>query len=132
MDRSETLVREMFANLFSAPQDYFNPDSKFYVWGPGHPPAVGPEAMKKVFEEIVAAVTDINFEFHEFASAGNIVFSRRTDSFKAGDYRVAAGVIGYGEIGADGKFVKWIDYFDVAPFSKLGLAPNEPGGITRL
>jgi limonene-1,2-epoxide hydrolase len=43
-----------------------------------------------------------------------------------------AGVVGYGVIGDDGKFVTWIDYFDVMPFAKFKLAPSEPGGITKL
>jgi len=132
MDRNEKLVRDMFANLFTAAHDYFNADSKFYIWGPGHLPAVGPEAMKKGFEEVIAPLTDINFEFHEFASNGNVVFSRRTDSFHVDGHRLEAGVVGYGVIGDDGKFITWVDYFDVMPFAHFRLAPSEPGGITKL
>jgi limonene-1,2-epoxide hydrolase len=132
MDRNEKLVRDMFANLFTAASDYFNETSEFYIWGPGHPPAVGTEAMKKGFQAVIAPLSDINFEFHEFASIGDIVFSRRTDSFTVAGHRVEVGVVGYGVIGSDRKFSKWVDFFDLMPFDQFHLSPNVAGGVRKL
>jgi limonene-1,2-epoxide hydrolase len=132
MQDKEQLVRDMFANLFSAPEKYFGPESKFYIWGPGHPPAVGPEAMKAGMAAIIAPLSDISFEFGTFATTGNKVFSERTDSFTVAGHRVTVPVVGVGEIGPDNRFIAWIDYFDVMPFAKFNLSPKEAGGVRKL
>lgn len=128
----EKLVRDMFANLFNAPEKYFGPQSTFSVWGPGHAPAVGPEAMKNAMADIIAPLKDINFEFGPFGFAGNKVYSERTDSFTVDGHRVTLPVIGVGEIGSDGRFLSWIDYFDLMPFAKFKLCPAEAGGVRKL
>lgn len=132
MDDKEKLCRDAFTNLFDAPQDYFADDAKFYIWGPGHPPAVGPEGMKAGMAAVIAPLSDITFEWISFASQGNKVFSERTDSFTIDGHRVTVGVAGVGEIGADGKFVSWIDYFDLRPFAMFNLAPDDVGGVKQL
>jgi limonene-1,2-epoxide hydrolase len=132
MNDKEQLVRDMFANLFAAPEKYFNPTSKFYIWGPGHPPAVGPEAMKKEMSELIVPLSDIKFDFVSFASVGNKVFSDRIDSFTVDGHRVTVGVVGVGEIGPDNRFVTWVDYFDVMPFARFKLSPTEAGGVKKL
>ena len=132
MTDQEQLVRDMFANLFAAPEKYFGPESKFYIWGPGHPPAVGPDAMKKGMAEVIAPLTDIKFDFVSFASVGNKVFSDRVDSFTVAGHRVTVPVVGVGVIGADKKFVSWTDYFDLMPFAKFKLCSAEAGGVVKL
>jgi limonene-1,2-epoxide hydrolase len=132
MTDKEQLVRDMFANLFAAPEKYFGPQSKFYVWGPGHPPAVGPEAMKREMAAIIAPLTDIKFDFVSFASVGNKVFSDRIDSFTVQGHRVTVPVVGVGEIGADNRFTSWTDYFDLMPFARFNLCSAEAGGVVKL
>jgi len=94
MNDKEQLVRDMFANLFAVPEKYFGPQSKFYIWGPGHPPAVGPDAMKKGMADVIASLTDIKFDFVSFASVGNKVFSDRLDSFTVAGHRVRCRSVG--------------------------------------
>jgi limonene-1,2-epoxide hydrolase len=132
MTENEQLVRDMFANLFAAPEKYFGPKSTFYIWGPGHPPAVGPEAMKKSMSEVIAPLTDIKFDFVSFASVGNKVFSDRVDSFTVAGHRVTVPVVGVGEIGPDKRFISWVDYFDLMPFAKFKLCSPEAGGVVKL
>jgi limonene-1,2-epoxide hydrolase len=132
MTDKEQLVRDMFANLFAAPEKYFGPQSKFYIWGPGHPPAVGPDAMKKDMGAVIAALSDIKFEFISFASVGNKVFSDRIDSFTVEGHRVTVPVVGVGEIDADNRFICWTDYFDLMPFAKFKLCSAEAGGVVKL
>jgi limonene-1,2-epoxide hydrolase len=132
MNDKEQLVRDMFANLFVAPEKYFGPQSKFYIWGPGHPPAIGPDGMKKGMADVIAPLTDIKFDFVSFASVGNKVFSDRVDSFTVEGHRVTVPVVGVGEIGPDNRFISWIDYFDLMPFAKFKLCSQEAGGVVKL
>jgi limonene-1,2-epoxide hydrolase len=125
----ERLVRDMFANLFTAPERYFGPQAEFFPWGPGHPPVIGPEEMKKAITEIITPLSDIEFEFISFASTGNKVFADRIDRFTVSGHRVTLPVVGVGVLGSDGKFLSWMDYFDLMPFRRFNLGPSRVGGV---
>jgi limonene-1,2-epoxide hydrolase len=128
----ERLVRDTFANLFTAPERFFDPEVKFYAWGPGHPPVIGHEAMKNVIAEIIAPLSDIEFEFLSFASTGNKIFSDRIDRFTVAGHRVTLPVVGVGVLGPDGKFLSWMDYFDLMPFRQFNQGPSQAGGVRKL
>ncbi len=73
------------------------------------------QAMMAAFPPIESC----NWETHNIASAGNRVFTERTDNFTLADGRTASlPVMGLFEIDADGKIAHWRDYFDMVHFSR--------------
>ena len=51
------------------------------------------------------------------AENGNLMFTERVEKFVwVGKHNVEMGVVSVSEVGPDGKFVRWTDYSDSAPF----------------
>jgi limonene-1,2-epoxide hydrolase len=128
----EQLVRTMMAQLFARPEQFYKDDSKFYMWGPGHPPLVGPAEMKRGFADLAARLTDVSIDYLDFAGQGDVVFVERIDHFTVDHrHKIDLPIIGKGKLGDDGKFLYWQDFFDLSILTKINLHPDG-AGIRRL
>jgi limonene-1,2-epoxide hydrolase len=79
-------------------------------------PAVGLEAIRGVLEMFVPPADEIEFTIHLIMSAGDAVFTERTDRFVMGGKTIELPVAGVFEL-RDGKIAAWRDYFDMQSFT---------------
>lgn len=75
-------------------------------------PAEGLDAIRAVIEMFVPPAEAIEFVIHNVASAGDVVFTERTDRFVMNGKTVELPVAGVFEV-RDGKIAAWRDYFDL-------------------
>jgi len=105
-----TLDADKILELFSA-------DAKFFMQGPNHPPNTGHKQIKEGFENIFKLLKDFSYRIVNVAENGNLMFTERVEKFVwVGKHNVEMGVVSVSEVGPDGKFVRWTDYSDSAPF----------------
>ena len=86
------------------------------------PGAVGHEAIRAVFEMQTSFGSNFSFEFRNLAVVGDLVFTERIDRFSLNDTPMTVPVLGVFEIGPDGKFTAWRDYYDWADLERQLLA----------
>jgi len=79
-------------------------------------PVAGLDQIRNILGLFVPTSTEIEWTVHAIASAGDLVFTERTDRFVIGDKSVDLPVAGVFEI-RDGKIAKWRDYFDMAKWT---------------
>jgi len=80
-------------------------------------PATGRDAIRKTIEGLLKGTTWLEFKILHTASAGNIVFNERVDSFEAGGKRLSLPVAGVFETTANSKIKAWRDYFDMKMYT---------------
>ena len=79
-------------------------------------PAEGLEQIRAFIEGFLAMATSIQFEILHQVATETIVMNERIDTLVIGDVTTVLPVMGIFEL-ADGKIVKWRDYFDMAQFT---------------
>jgi limonene-1,2-epoxide hydrolase len=89
---------------------FFSPDAVYH--NIPMDPVTGIDQIRNVLMLFVPASSEISWTVHNIASAGDLVFTERTDGFVMGDKSVDLPVAGVFEIN-DGKIAKWRDYFDM-------------------
>lgn len=114
---NEDLVRE-FCQAFSRRDideilGYFSDDAVYHNIPLA--PAQGTAAIRATLETFVPGSPEIEFVMHHVASAGDVVFTERTDKMTFGGKQVALPVAGVFEI-KGGKIKAWRDYFDLQQF----------------
>ena len=114
---NEELVRE-FCTAFSRRDvdellGYFSDDAVYHNIPLA--PAQGKDAIRATLETYVPGSPEIEFVTHHLASAGDVVFTERTDKMTFGGKQVTLPVAGVFEI-QDGKIKAWRDYFDLQQF----------------
>jgi len=114
---NEELVRE-FCTAFSRRDvdellGYFADDAVYHNIPLA--PAQGKDAIRATLETYVPGSPEIEFVTRHLASAGDVVFTERTDKMTFGGKQVTLPVAGVFEI-QDGKIKAWRDYFDLQQF----------------
>ncbi len=80
-------------------------------------PASGKPAIRQAINTFLPLAQAVEFRVLKTASAGNVVFNERVDSFQMRGRRVEIPVAGVFETG-DGKISAWRDYFDLATWTR--------------
>ncbi|HLK86477.1 MAG TPA: limonene-1,2-epoxide hydrolase family protein [Candidatus Binataceae bacterium] len=80
-------------------------------------PARGKAAIRKTIDGFMPGTTKVEFKILTTASAGNLIFNERVDSFVVNGRPIAVPVAGVFEL-AEGKIKAWRDYFDLATYMK--------------
>jgi limonene-1,2-epoxide hydrolase len=91
--------------------DYFTEDAIFQMMP--RDSVRGREPIHEDFKAQLAWTTDCDFEITTVATVGNTVFTERIDRMKVAGAAVELPVVGVFEVGDDGKFTAWRDYFDM-------------------
>ena len=89
---------------------FFSPDAVYH--NIPMDPVTGIDQIRNILMLFVPNSSKIEWTVHNIASAGDLVFTERTDGFVMGDKSVDLPVAGVFEI-KDGKISKWRDYFDM-------------------
>ena len=92
---------------------WFHPDATYHNMP--LPPAEGLEAIRGVLDLFLPMAEEIHFEIHHVASAGDVVFTERTDHFTTEGVTKSLPVTGVFEL-RDGRIAAWRDYFDLQSF----------------
>jgi len=124
---NEDSVRKFFKALEeSTPEDVeamvdlCTPDVVFYLSGAAEPPLVGHEALRAGLKKFLPAWQNFRAEMLNVASNGSVVFAEREESMLyLGKHQIRILVVTVAEVGEDGKFTTWKDYFDPTALRKL-------------
>ncbi len=79
-------------------------------------PAEGIENIRGFIEGFFAMATSIQFEILHQVAEGDVVMNERIDTLVMGETTTELPVVGIFEL-ANGKIVKWRDYFDMGQFT---------------
>ncbi|HJM28038.1 MAG: limonene-1,2-epoxide hydrolase family protein [Acidimicrobiales bacterium] len=82
-------------------------------------PAEGLENIRTFIEGFFAMATSIHFEIIHQVVEGDVVMNERVDTLVMGENTIELPVAGIFEL-ANGKIVKWRDYFDMGQLSGQG------------
>ncbi len=80
-------------------------------------PARGKAAIRKTIDGFMPGTTKVEFKILTTASAGDLVFNERVDSFVVNGRPIAVPVAGVFEL-AGGRIKAWRDYFDLGTYMK--------------
>jgi limonene-1,2-epoxide hydrolase len=80
-------------------------------------PVSGKPAIRQAINTFLPMAQAVKFRVLKTASASNVVFNERVDSFQMRGRRVEVPVAGVFET-ADGKINAWRDYFDLATWTR--------------
>src|SRR5438270_1235408 len=75
-------------------------------------PIHGRDAIQEELTNQMAWATDFDLAVEAIATSGNTVLAERTDRFVMGGRTITVPVVGVFELGAEGTFSAWRDYFD--------------------
>ena len=79
--------------------------------------ARGKAAIRKTIDGFMPGTTKVEFRILTTASAGDLVFNERVDSFVVNGRSIAVPVAGVFEL-AGGRIKAWRDYFDLATYMR--------------
>jgi limonene-1,2-epoxide hydrolase len=94
----------------AGPANYFTEDAVYHN-GPLDP-AVGRQAIRETFAQLMAMGGTVNVELRHFLSDDRVVMTERVDHFVTEVRSIALSVMGICEI-RDGRIAAWRDYFDL-------------------
>ncbi len=78
--------------------------------------ARGKAEIRKTIDGFMPGTTKAEFKIPNSASAGNVVFNERIDTFVVNGHHISVPVTGVFELSA-GKIKAWRDYFDLATYT---------------
>jgi limonene-1,2-epoxide hydrolase len=91
----------------------FSADAIFHGSGNTKPPLTGHEEMRAGLKQMFTAITDFKFRFIHVAGNERVIFIERFESFTyLKQHKVELSAIGVVDIGVDGKFTAFREYFD--------------------
>ena len=114
-EREEDVVRSFLDACVTgsvAEQVGFFADGASYRVNAWHEPHVGTDAIQAALQDMADVVSSFQYEILNIASAGDVVLTERTETFRMHGKDVRLHTAGAFEVNGDGKITRWREYND--------------------